>query len=142
MTPAYLAGLFDGEGSIRIQSYGGTNFKVRCCLVNCHLPVMRAIVAAYGGRFHVRSARALQKNHRQSFAIQWDGTQIVERLLRTIQPFAIIKRAEIDVVLNEFIPQMQSGTRGALPPSVVAARMEMKTRLSLMKRVVFSERAS
>lgn len=135
MTPEYLAGLFDGEGNIRIQAYnGGTCFKVRCVLVNTHLPVIRSVIESFGGKFEVRAARE-KSNQRQSFGVRWDGTYNVKRFLEAIRPFSIIKRDEIAIVLDEFIPSMDSKKRRALPPYVLASRRDMRERLSALKRV-------
>lgn len=138
MTAEYLSGFFDGEGCIRIQ-VSGSIFKVRCCLVNTNLSVMLEIQKQFGGRLETRNT-PIRLTHRQSYALNWDGTDNVKKFLQVISPFSIVKKAEIDLVLEEFIPHISETKRvRPIPHHVVSHRLELKKRLSNLKRVGYTK---
>ena len=108
-SPEYLAGYFDGEGSIFVQSRArnvraGHRFKTACShfevginLCNTHRSVLDAVALKYGGR--VRSNKNhLQPNTRQAWYWTCFG-QPLSRFLTDIEPHLVEKRRKVVAAL-------------------------------------------
>lgn len=143
MTPEYLAGFFDGEGTIGISCERGKVFRVRCAIANTSLEVLLRIRETFGGNLVPRPYNPKYPNAMAQHALYWSGTHNCRAILKTIRPFSIVKRTEIDLVLDEWIPHVLA-TRpkrlgrglgcGEQPEGVLNTRREMRSRLSLLKK--------
>jgi hypothetical protein len=96
---AYVAGLFDGEGSIGIyrSTSGGWNFRVQ--LVQNEsveaLALWMSIQDRWGGNLsHCRSANGRAKMNLQI------GQGRAARFLRDIRPWLVLKTEQVDVALG------------------------------------------
>lgn len=89
---AYLAGLFDGEGSVLIQPCGSLSIK----LDNTDLPVLEFLVAQFGGPIYRCRPRARRKT---CFSWQVYG-DVAEAALRKMLPYLIVKRNQADLALK------------------------------------------
>lgn len=69
LTLQWLAGFFDGEGSITVYSNGSGNFYPKVTITNTYLPTMKAIQAQFGGTLH--SYQPKYKNSKRCFVLVW-----------------------------------------------------------------------
>lgn len=100
----YVAGLFDGEGCVRIQRWAKPNsthirYQVRCSLGMTHKDVIKRLAKTYGGSLHVNDHSKRNKNHRPQFS--WvAGSRVGVDFLKRILPFLIVKREEVKLALK------------------------------------------
>lgn len=97
---AYLAGVMDGEGCIRIEKSGG---KYRylphtptVSVSNCNPALIRWILSTFGGHLY-------QKKNRGKYQTVWDvywlGNKAIE-LLGEIYPYLVAKKEQADLVFS------------------------------------------
>lgn len=145
----YAAGIFDGEGYVRIskwenpektkvrnQIYAGLNVTFR--------PVIEALKETYGGSIHVNRHSLRKANHRDVFV--WNvSSQNAARFFRLILPYLIIKREEVELALelqasiDEW--KFRLGNKWAYHPerdAVLAHRDDLRLRISELKHRTFS----
>jgi hypothetical protein len=139
----YLSGIFDGEGCLYIfeartkRKHGViTNMHARAVISSTYLPLLTAIRADWGGSLHPDTQAS---GLRQSYRLDFTSHDELLRLLRAVQPHAVIKKAQIDLFLAEFAPTMRSGQRKHLPLTVEqhAKRREIKSKLQELKKENF-----
>lgn len=100
----YVAGLFDGEGMIRITNWKKPNSNhVRYALFGSlgmtYRPVIEFLQETYGG--HLNQNRHDLRGTKNRIQFSWTvGSQIAASFLRRIQPYATVKREEIDIALE------------------------------------------
>ena len=144
---AYLAGLLDGEGCIRIASAYHTNVKkrvspsvllstkkrnywVQVLLGNSDVNVLKDIQEQWGGNLSLRSSMRRGKPFGN---MTWNKQKAVE-LLRHLKPYLRIKAIECQVAL-EFVsllnPPEHRGRR--LTDEDLAIREAYKQKLSALK---------
>lgn len=142
----YIAGLFDGEGYIRIARfkppksnhiryalYGGINM--------CHRPIIEAVHQRFGGFLGGKDTRA---PNRILFGVVW-GSQQAARVLREIKPYSIVKLPEIEVALEfqkhiDDRPYKPTGKRGVFREDreqIIIEREEMFQRILALKKYTF-----
>lgn len=145
----YAAGLFDGEGYVRIsklenrektkvrnQIYAGLNVTFK--------PVIEALKETYGGSIHVNRHSLRKENHRDVFV--WNVSSLnAAKFFRRIMPFLIIKREEVELALelqasiDEW--RFKLGNKWAYHPdrdAVLAYRDDLRRRISELKHRTFS----
>lgn len=104
LSPEYIAGFFDGEGSIDIR-YRTTNggrydrFELRCAISQVYRKPLDMIQALYGGSVAERRGGAIHH-----YVVT--GAQ-ANALLEAIRPFLVVKADEADVAL-EFYKLVQT----------------------------------
>jgi hypothetical protein len=121
---AYLAGYFDGEGSICILTGRGGYVHLRLAVLSYDRESIELFQSALGG-----SAKAVTKGKkmsRQPYAWYIRGREAAVAI-RKILPYMIAKKSQVEVVLS-----VDWDTDGHKDPSVLAARNSM--RLMLNKR--------
>ena len=100
----YLAGLFDGEGCIRIQrnvwSKGSTKnpiYSLRCSINMTDKKVISMLHNTFGGCLNV--SKRPNPNHRTIY--NWImGSQKAYNFLKQIQPYCITKKEEINLAIE------------------------------------------
>ncbi len=102
MNDQYFAGLFDGEGSIRITRLklpgkDHVRYALYGAIGMCHRPIIEAVHREYGG--HIYCIQPKMKNSRTHFDVRW-GSQMAATMLRRIQPYVIVKKEEVDLALK------------------------------------------
>lgn len=105
MTPEYLAGLFDGEGCIDVQTMypkagQGRLYvrpRVRLCMSASAKPLMGALHVVFGGHFVHRKSTA--KNQQDSWSLEWLNGDAIRELLRAILPHLILKAEQAKLAL-------------------------------------------
>lgn len=144
---AYLAGLFDGEGSIVVQRAGQSGraqHSYRLQVANTFRPVIDWCVENVGGTSAVH--RRAVKNPRHQDAYYWylGGAANVRSVLMQIRPWLIVKRSAADAALaalsrqlasgatmNErskvesLWPKMQRLASGGMSPSAIAKQLDL-----------------
>lgn len=98
----YLAGFFDGEGTVGIYGCASGARKkqpvFRACLCNNVKAPLELAREMFGGRIRLRL-----KQYKNGISRNWewyvDG-QNAEMFLHTIQPYCIVKRCQVDAYLQ------------------------------------------
>lgn len=108
MTPEYLAGLFDGEGSVAIihqksPRIGAPKHCVHCLQVsitNTHFGVMQE-VEGFLGYGHLRAKKQSSPTANIKTIYLWEArAQKAVRFLEVLLPYLIIKRERADIGLE------------------------------------------
>lgn len=98
---SYLAGLFDGEGSIAITEeargkYGSAATKVKCNVANTDYRIVAYFRQIFGGSIIER--KAVRLNQRDWYVWQSSAAK-ADALFSTIAPYSFIKKPQIEVAL-------------------------------------------
>jgi hypothetical protein len=101
---AYLAGLFDGEGTVAVyETTVGTKagnprpaFLYQVQIANTHWPVIQWILDKVGGTW-ARKTKA-KAHHRQGYVWRLTGQKAAD-FMELIRPYCIIKASQIDKAL-------------------------------------------
>lgn len=141
----YFAGLFDGEGCIRIHKYIAKTDKnpkhtLRCSISITNPMVLLLFKKRFGGNIRIRLERS-EKNKRQW---AWEiANKKAFIFLKVIYPYLIIKKEEAKLAMyfqeNEIIEQGSNHGKGercfSLPEESIIRRDEIKRELSRLKKV-------
>jgi hypothetical protein len=150
---SYVAGLFDGEGFVRIHRWEKPNsVHIRYNLIAginmTHRPIIEMMHKEFGGG--LRSARKETRGKRVLFC--WMvASQGAATFLRRIQPHAVVKKDQIDLALefqanideNSYTPTGRPGKHhGPLlrenRDELLAFRQECFERIRDMKKETFA----
>lgn len=145
----YAAGLFDGEGYVRVNEWAKPNsihvrFNLFVGIGMTYRPIIEQLHADFGGHFYVNRHDIRTPGRRPQYV--WNVTSSTAAdFLRLIQPHAIVKRAEIDLAL-EFqtnIAQWRHklGNQFRLHPereAILAWRRDIARKISELKHLTFS----
>jgi hypothetical protein len=141
----YIAGFFDGEGSIGIDARkakheGGANsyilkVKIAQCVTEESIALLNEIQQEFGGSISKKDNS--RKNARWRPAIEWTATTRKALVfLEAIAPYARLKAPEIAVALEFQRRRLPKGKRG--DGKIVERDLADKARLSELKRVRIS----
>ena len=131
---AYIAGLFDGEGSIQITNYihkgnGSQCWEVRCSLAQkeSYLPLLM--------QFHFGGS--VQRRYKGHNTRHWKASgRDTYEFLKVVLPYLKVKRpqAELGIKFQERIwEQKQKWGRSGLPDEELAVRQAQRILMSKMK---------
>jgi hypothetical protein len=101
---SYVAGLFDGEGYVRINRWEKPNSThIRYNLVvginMTYRPIIEMFGAEFGGGLHSNRYDLRSANQRCGFC--WVvASRLAAAFLRKIQPFVIVKKDQVDLALE------------------------------------------
>lgn len=101
ITASYVAGFFDGEGTVGISHVkhpSADYYNVRVAIINTNRAILDAIQGTFGGSVGSHDKRRSDK-HKQSWQVQWYSESAIE-FLRTIYPYVIVKRDQIELALK------------------------------------------
>lgn len=109
MEDAYVAGLFDGEGMVRVNKWNKPNskhvrYQLWVSIANTHRPVLEIMHERFGGV--LKANRHDLRNPNNRICYSWIlGSQKAASFLRLVLPHLIIKReqAELGLKLQESI---------------------------------------
>ena len=99
LSPEWLAGFFDGEGSIVLSRVGGpgkfskapeARLQVCVCIVNTNKPIIDAIFSQYGGNLTTNSNH--KRDNCQVAYIWRSWGPVAARFLGDIEPHLLLKR--------------------------------------------------
>jgi hypothetical protein len=139
----YIAGFFDGEGSICItKSSSGRpkagRYELKVSMVNTNRDVLLWIQAALGvGRIVVFKKPNVVKpvmSTRTCYCAVWSGRQ-AEKIISLLLPYLKVKRGEAEIALKfrETFEKGRWSTRRR-PEPVMAQREAMRQHLALVRR--------
>lgn len=126
---AYLAGLFDGEGTVSICEYKNKNavgLRLRVSISNTHLPALVHIQELFGGRIDPADTR----NSKPVFRLVFEGKSATFAL-EIMKPYLIIKKevAEAGIQFQGTI-----GGHRPVPSDVLGQRAALRNRVHLLNR--------
>lgn len=112
MEKAYIAGIFDGEGSIGIYPVtngrntisGSTRYYgVRLAIVGTYMPMIKAIYSYYNvGSFCTQKRQALITTPSYSYSV----TESEDRLCKQGWKWQVTSKKEIKTILNDILPYL------------------------------------
>jgi hypothetical protein len=109
LTPAYVAGLLDGEGCLTVSRRlrrSKRSFQPTVVIQMAHEDLILELQSQYGGTL----ARKQQKSH---WAVQWSwtlgGEKSIRALLEEVLPFLVVKRRQAEILLEYFGARSQMG---------------------------------
>jgi hypothetical protein len=136
---AYLAGLFDGEGSIGYYKRGYSHFAY-FSICNTDFRLARWILDRTSiGTFTTRGAHGhLGKKPQWEWRIRSKGE--IKLILTTIQPYLIIKADQVDLLLCHLDVEEKIGCKAGrkVPDYVRAQRIVVEEELKRLKKAVAS----
>jgi len=98
MNEEYVAGFFDGEGSVGVGSWRfGKSYTLFCHIVNTDFRIINEIHNHFGGIIHVESDGI--RNHRDKLVIRWNSIKCIE-FLKKIYPYLIVKKEQVELAFK------------------------------------------
>ncbi len=149
MEIAYIAGLFDGEGYIRINRWKKPNsthirYNLYCGINMTHKPVIGFIQQQFGGSLHEIDRRP--KNEKWRPVFNWIcGSSAAANFITQLRPYLIVKAPEVDLALEfqrnveenksflKRLPKAGSPERDA----VMQYRHDLYVRIAALKHVSY-----
>lgn len=152
LTPDYVAGFFDGEGSVGVYhgNYSGyVRTGISCNMSNTHLPVLIAIQRKYGGRLHEKPSTYVSA---QPMFVLCFGRDETYTFLKDILSCLVIKKAQAEIAI-EYIEWMRqplevrcersvaesAGGNWIRKPEVFEQGNEFVRRLKMLKRLDYRD---
>ena len=137
---AYVAGLLDGEGCIRIHSSfepatsRSLSHSLRIGIANTDERLMLWLSDTFGGGLHEKKRRGSRSpNWKPCFDWSLHSHQ-AEAFLRSVEPYLVIKKAQAQLALR-FRDLGRHRWKGrTLDPDVVRQRTEMKQHMHLLNK--------
>jgi hypothetical protein len=143
----YFAGLFDGEGFVRIDNHflqpvtGNPRYQLHAGIAMTHKPAVKLCFDTFGGFY--KGDDCFKKKMPSSRTIyRWSVVSNgAYDFLKAIQPFSIVKKEQVDIAVafQEHIrinKHRMVGARGdlALRASIFAERAAMCEQIRLLKK--------
>lgn len=113
ITPQWLAGFFDGEGSVYAgntllkSARRGKNYSIIISVAQKDINVLSAIQAVYGGTISDRGGNC--SAYGRCYVLRWCGNY-AKRVLLDILPYSIVKRERIQLAIYA-LDKMGNGAR-------------------------------
>ena len=97
---AYLAGLFDGEGSIRIEPTGQF---IQLRIANKNLEVIKWVKNNFGGTIEIDAFKR-KEGYKKNIHYSWQmgNAAGVKKFLKMVQPYLIIRYQKCTEALDHF----------------------------------------
>lgn len=136
LSPQWIAGFFDGEGCISIQSDKG----LRVIFINTRRDVLLAVSEGFGGVGKLKVKKRIPGERGTRPCYQWiTWGREAQRVLETLLPYLVIKKSEAEVALefqSLIVQRLPGQTRGprAVTAEVWQRRRELAEKCSDMKR--------
>ena len=108
ISPQYLAGFLDGEGTLRAfvrERRGRKEIQLEAALHNVHEGVVRAIQRDFGGSLEVRKSIRLP-----IWRLRWNKKSELYSVLQQVRPFIVIKKPQVEALL-EFLAERDETQR-------------------------------
>lgn len=94
----YLAGLFDGEGSITVTQNNWGNVYVKVCIAQANAPFLH-LVRGFLGYGEVNEQTGIKKAKTTSYTLDISRKDEVHRFLSQISPYLILRKVEAELTL-------------------------------------------
>ncbi len=114
---SYMAGYFDGEGMVRIESRATVMAQIH----SCYPHILRDAHKRFGGRIRKRDIQS-KPNWRPSYQWRIYGNQAL-RFLASIYPFSREKKRQIQLALNFY--QAGKARREAIKQQIRTLKKEV-----------------
>jgi len=153
--PAYCAGLFDGEGYVRIDVYKfpsprkSTRYQLIAGIGMCHYPTVKALHDQFGGTFF-KNTSANKRDPENRIQYHWAvASGAALDFLGFIEPHSITKRDEVALAIrfqrhmDRYCAKMKGGARryddehNRLRRRVFAFRQVLADRIKTLKKLSF-----
>lgn len=118
---AWLAGFWDGEGSITIFTHKEKNGKEKICptilVCNTHEGVIAHVVELLdklGTSFAIQTVERKDEKHKNNYQVHTRNIEYIKTVLEAIQPYLVCKKAQCTLVLryvNKKLEQRQTNGR-------------------------------
>jgi hypothetical protein len=118
---SWMAGVFEGEGSVHIQPVAKRNYCTMCVsMVNTDVAMVIPFFKRYGGTLRV--IKRNDPNHRRAF--RWQiAAQKADRFLEEIYPFIQTVRVRRKIKLARAFQSRKSSGKGRLTPAYRVIQM-------------------
>lgn len=108
ISEAYVAGLFDGEGSVGRYPYtasknGRVYYRLHARISNNNRALLAMIQAEYGGGIYPKNGKARRVNTNPNFDLHFTYRK-AEAFLKSILPFLILKKQAVEDCLSKQYP--------------------------------------
>lgn len=103
---AWLAGLWDGEGSIavfRLKMDNRVKFCPALVLTNCDVSIMNEaekILLSLGSKFHWFERKQNNGRWKTSYTLTTRNSEYIRKVLTAIMPYLVGKRPQAEIVLR------------------------------------------
>jgi hypothetical protein len=124
---AYLAGFFDGEGTLHIVRAGGT-ISPRCQVAQNSIEVLEMFKARFGGRIGLYSNGTNRKIYHWAINGKAGILPVVESLL----PYLVVKREEAEI-MRRFLSEGVGAVGDKPSPERLAVREECLLQLQQLR---------
>jgi hypothetical protein len=134
---SYVAGFFDGEGSIQLYmamraNKNGKDYlrsQLYVSVTQLDPTVLNRLKDEFGGNVYERRPRATKsgEEHRR-----WDWvatSKVALSFLEAIRPYLIVKAEEADCAIEFGHTMLEGNTRLGVPPEVLLRRTELAQRI-------------
>jgi hypothetical protein len=129
ISPEYVAGFFDGEGSVFLQSHGSLEVRIS----QTDRRPLDAIKERFGGVVTPMAARGTSAPYHQWRIMRWEEGEF---FLREIQPWLIVKSEKVKLVLRYIETCRSEGHRFArghhLPKHLFPLREQLAVDLNAL----------
>lgn len=128
---AYLAGLFDGEGTLGYYNYRRNRHEALVAITNTDPRVHRWIMEKVG----YGSVRPVSQSRNRYIALNWRiaSRPRVQDFLEAILPYLIIKKEQVECLLDLWSKEAGPGHRTFVTDEVFARRNQVENELKRLK---------
>ena len=95
LTPEYVAGFFDGEGSVYTTIPAGRGPQLKVVIVQCNAALLTLLAMKFGGSGVKAKDRDRRPNAKQLFSVEWTGRGCLP-LLYYIKDHVILKKRLVE----------------------------------------------
>ena len=132
---AYVAGVFDGEGTLVVGRHTrkgnrGLAFRAHMAIADTHVPLLQAVKAFVGG------GKIIIQGRKGCYSLSFSTSEI-RRILPQMLPHLIVKHEQAEVLLR-FLGAQSGNASAPLTPQLGAFYQECRTRLEKLKRVRYT----
>lgn len=126
---AYLAGLFDGEGTLGYYHYRGNRHEVMVAITNTDMRVHTWLLDKVG----CGTIRPVSQCRNKHIAFHWriSNRSRVQALLEAILPYLIIKKEQVSCLLDLW--QTEPAARTRVTDQVFAQRNHVEAEIKRLK---------
>ena len=110
---AWLAGLWDGEGSITVFKHKEKNGTIKLCptllIVNCDEKIIweaKRLLDELGTSFHIHLTESKNDRHKDRYQLNTRNCKYIKIVLEALAPYLIGKKAQAQLVL-QFVDKRQ-----------------------------------
>jgi hypothetical protein len=89
LSEQYIAGFFDGEGSIYLSKDASGYYRLNACITNACREILEIIQKMYGGYIRIKSPSSMGKKRVYELILT---NKLAEVFLKDILPYLVIKK--------------------------------------------------